>query len=218
MTKPSRGMVLVAAVLAVSVAAWGCNKSKKDTGAGDQPAPGANQPAPPPGGYQQGGPPQGGYQQGGPPQGGWQGGAPQGGMPGGGMAGRGGGSPIKQIMMRINDRNPQGLTKLLEQELQANAPDWGTIQPQTAEYAKLAADLAKLDPPQGSKDSWSQLTAAFADSANALDRAAQAKDVSAARDAQAKLGNSCMECHRAHRGRGGMGGPGRRGPGGPPGG
>jgi hypothetical protein len=209
MTKPSRGVVLVAAMLAVSVAAWGCNKSKKDTGPGE-PAP--NQPNPPPGGYQQGGPP-GGYQQGGPPQGGWQGG-----MPGGGMAGRGGGSPVKQIMMRISDRNPQSLTKLLEQELQVNAPDWGTIQPQTAEYAKLAVDLGKLDPPQGSKDSWSQLTAAFADSANALDRAAQAKDVNAARDAQARLGNSCMECHRAHRGRGGFGGPGRRGPGGPPGG
>jgi cytochrome c556 len=135
------------------------------------------------------------------------------------MPGRGGNSPVKQIMARISDRNPNSLTKLLEQELQVNAPVWETIQPQTAEYAKLAADLGKMDPPRGSKDSWSQLAAAFADSASALDRAAQAKDLSAARDAQAKLGNSCMDCHRAHRGGPGGGfGPGRRGPGGPPGG
>jgi hypothetical protein len=195
MTKASRGVVMLVALLAVSVAAWGC-KGKKDTGPADPAPPGGNPPvAPPQGGFPQGGPPQGGF------------------APGGG-----GGSKVKQIMAKISDRNPNSLTNLLAQELKADAPDWGTIQPQTAEYAQLAANLAKTDAPRGPKESWSQLAAAFADSAAALDRAAQAKDLSAARTAREKLGSSCMECHRAHRGGPGGFGPGRRGPGGPPGG
>ena len=189
MTKAFRGAAMLAAILAVSVAAWGC-KGKKDTGPAEQPPAGGNPQGGPPGGFGPGGP------------------------PGGGMPG--GGSPVKQIMRRISDRDPNSLTKLLDQELKSDAPVWETIQPQTAEYAKLAADLGKLDPPRGSKDSWSQQTASFAESATALDKAAQAKNVSAAREAQAKLGGSCMDCHRTHRGGPGGGfGPGRRGPGGP---
>jgi hypothetical protein len=109
-------------------------------------------------------------------------------------------------------RGPNALSALLDREVKADPPVWETIQPQTAEYARLVADLRKSDPPKGSKDSWSKLTAAFAESAEALDKAAQAKDVTAARTAQAKLGTSCMECHREHRG--GPGGFGAGGPGG----
>jgi hypothetical protein len=183
MTKASRGVMMLVALLAVSLAAGGCKK--KDTGSA------------------------------GPPQGVLPGGFP----PGRGMAGRGPASPIRQIMDKINDRNPNSLTKLLDQELKADMPAWETIQPQAAEFAQLAADLGKLDPPRGSKESWSQLTTAFAESATALDKAAQAKDLKAARGADEKLGSACMECHKAHRGGPGrgFGGPGGRGPGGPPG-
>jgi hypothetical protein len=128
------------------------------------------------------------------------------------------------------DRGPTALNKAVARGLEADPPDWGTIQKQTSEYAQLTAGLGKLDPPMGTKDSWSQVTAAFAETAAALDKAAQAKDRPAARQASDELSNSCMGCHRAHRrmmggggfpGRGGPpGGPGRpggpRGPGGPP--
>jgi len=105
-------------------------------------------------------------------------------------------------------KGPTSLNEMLKRELQADQPDWATIQPQTAEYARLAADLGKADPPKGSKESWAKQTSAFSDSATALDKAAQSKDLPAARTAQEKLGSSCMQCHREHRG----------GPGGPPGG
>ncbi len=151
-----------------------------------------------------GGPPGGGFGGPGDGFGGPPGGGP-GGPPGGGFGGPGGGgrqrSPISAIMARLG--SPRGsLTKLLGQELNQTSPPWNKIQEQAREYAKQAADLAKYDPPQGSKESWTKLTADFADSAEKLDKAAQAKDKKAAATAQSRLANSCMACHREHRGMG----------------
>jgi cytochrome c556 len=133
-----------------------------------------------------------------------------------------GGADMKQIMNRLG-RGQSALPRLLDRELQADQPAWETIQPQTAELVKLAADLDKTPSPRGSKDAWSKLTAAFDASATALAKAATDKDLDAARTAQAKLGSSCQECHRQFRGGGrgdfgfaGPDGPGGRGPGGPP--
>jgi hypothetical protein len=112
-------------------------------------------------------------------------------------------------------RGPNALSAQLDREVKADPPAWETIQPQTAEFARLAADLGKSDPPKGSKESWAKLTGAFSDSVAALDTAAQARDVTATRAAQAKLGTSCMECHREHRGGAGPGGFGPGGRGGP---
>jgi hypothetical protein len=163
--------LLLAAVLAFPLAAWGC---------GGTASPG--QASLPPGGP----------------------------LPSEAQGGPGGGDVnLKQIMGKIG-RGPTALSAMLNRELNADPPAWETIQPQTAEYAKLAADLGKSDPPRGSKDSWAKLSAAFAASAAEVDRVAQARDVTATRAAQAKLGSSCMECHREHRG--GPGGPGGFGP------
>ncbi len=74
--------------------------------------------------------------------------------------------------------------------------------------------MATYDPPRGGKDSWAKLTAAYAESATDMDKAAQAKDAATALDAHGKIEGSCMACHRVHRGMGGPGG----GMGGPPGG
>src|SRR5262249_24997539 len=68
----------------------------------------------------------------------------------------------------------------------------------------------KLDPPQGTKQSWAELASAFAGTAASLDRAAHAKDLSTSRQTSKQLTDSCMACHRVHRGmpgRGGFGGP-----------
>jgi Cytochrome C' len=129
-------------------------------------------------------------------------------------------------------RGPNSLTPLLKSELAQNPPPWETIQPQTKEYAELTAELSKYDPPKGTKESWKELTLAYAESAQEMNKAALAKDARAALSAHADLENSCNSCHREHRRmggpRGGMGGPpggpgfggppGRPGAGGPPGG
>lgn len=118
---------------------------------------------------------------------------------------------IRQIMGRLT-KGPNSLTPVIGKELAAAAPDWKTIEPQTDEYARLAAALEKNTPRKGSPESWAKLSAAFTESAAALDKAAKAKDRDAALDAHNELTGSCMECHRQHRG----GGPGMGKMGGPP--
>jgi cytochrome c556 len=136
-------------------------------------------------------------------------------MPPGGMAVAGGNTKTKQIMFRIG-RGPNALSSRLGKALKAEQPEWETIGSDAAEYAKLASELGTLDPPKGSKESWSKQTTEFAESARALDKAAQAKDLDAAQKAQQTLGGSCMGCHREHRmGPGGPMGP-PKGKGGPP--
>jgi cytochrome c556 len=69
--------------------------------------------------------------------------------------------------------------------------------------------MGKNDPPKGTKESWNEFSTAYADSAAALDRAAQAKDRKAALEAHGQLAGSCTQCHKEHRrmGRGPGGGP-----------
>jgi cytochrome c556 len=173
MTKSRRHALLLVAMVALCLVAWGC-KDKASTNQSTQ--------APP-----MGGPPRQG---------------------GGGETG------TKAIMTKIA-KGPTSLNELLKGELKTDQPDWPTIQPQAAEYARLAGELGKADPPKGSKESWTKLTAAFSESATALDTAAKNKELAAARTAQEKLGMSCMQCHQEHRGGpGGRGAPGGRG--GPP--
>jgi hypothetical protein len=144
------------------------------------------------------------------------------GMAGGPWPGMGGPgrplSPIGEVMNKLG-KGPNALNATIGKELKTDPPPWDTIGPQAKEYAQLAASLSKYDPPKGSKESWTKLTGAYAESAAALDSAAVAKDKDAALTAHTKLTQSCMACHREHRaGPGGMGMPGGFGPpGGPPG-
>jgi hypothetical protein len=132
-----------------------------------------------------------------------------------------GGTPTIKAVMGALTKGPNSLTTVIGKELEADPIPWETVQSQTKEYARLAAELGKNGPPKGEKNSWDALTLAWSETANALDKASQAKDADAALDAHGKLAGSCMACHRAHRvmgpgGFGGPGGPGGRGPGGPP--
>jgi hypothetical protein len=147
------------------------------------------------------------------------------GGPGGEPGKKGRSSPIRTIMNKLNGRGPNALQTLIGSELKVEQPAWETIQPQTKEYAQLAADLAKHDPPKGSKESWAKFVEEYAGFATELDKAAQAKDKTKATEAHEDLASSCNACHRQHRGGPGMmGGPGmggrpgfgRPGGGGPP--
>jgi hypothetical protein len=141
---------------------------------------------------------------------------PGGGVPGGPGPGGGRSSPIRNLMMKINDRNPNALTKSIARGLESNQPDWPTLEKQAGEFVQVTNDLAKYDPPRGSKESWDKLTKTFQESASELDQAVRAKKRDDAVAASTELSNSCMQCHREHRRMpgGGFGRPG----GGPPGG
>ncbi|HWY87640.1 MAG TPA: hypothetical protein VNX28_12985 [Gemmataceae bacterium] len=148
----------------------------------------------------------------------------KGGGPGGGKKGR---SPIHDIMVKLA-KGPESLNSVIGDELKADAPPWDKLQPQTKEFADLATSLVKLDPPRGSKESWTKLTGTFTDSAVALDQSVQGKDKDMALAAHKLVSDSCMACHQQHKGgpggkgpggfggKGGPGGPGGKGPGGPP--
>jgi hypothetical protein len=125
---------------------------------------------------------------------------------------------IKPIMVRLA-KGPNSLTPIISNGLNQERPAWAKIQEQTKEYARLAADLAKYNPPRGTKGSWTRMTADYAEMASQLNDAAHAKDADAALDAYGKLETSCTACHRQHRAGGpGMGPPGGGGrPGGQPG-
>jgi Cytochrome C' len=121
----------------------------------------------------------------------------------GGMRGKSGPAPpgIKQIMGKVA-KGPNSLTPVIGKELDLDPPPWESIQAQTKDYAQSASNLGKYDPPKGSKESWTKLTAAFAESAAELDRAAMAKNKETAKVAHDQLKNSCNACHQEHRGMG----------------
>jgi EF hand len=167
------------------------------------------------GGGKGGGPPDKGGKGKGPPGKGGFGGP--GGGPGVGPGGQGKqSSPISEIMDKLN-KGPQSLTELLDADLSSDPTPWDAIQPRTKMFAKLVADLARYDPPKGSKESWAKQISAYAAFAAAMDRAAQAKDKIVVVAVHEKLSNSCMACHQQHKmGPGGpgegFGGPGKFGP------
>lgn len=138
--------------------------------------------------------------------------------PGPGPGGAKSSPEIKKIMVRLT-KGPDSLTPVIGAELKAESPPWDTIRGQTKEYAQLAAEMGKYDPPRGSKESWDRLAVAYAGMATDLDRAARAGDKDEALAAHGQITNSCNSCHREHRTMGpGMGGPPggfRSGPGGP---
>jgi hypothetical protein len=104
---------------------------------------------------------------------------------------------IRFIMNRLS--RPGGLSSRITQELKADPPPWEKIQDQSQELAQLASALGQNKPPRGSKDSWTKLALAYAESAAAVDRAARTKDRDATLVAQDELANTCNDCHREHR-------------------
>jgi hypothetical protein len=115
-----------------------------------------------------------------------------------GPGGRGAPSPIREIMGKLTV-GMRSTTVLIGEELRTDPPAWDKIRPQSKEYAQLTATMGNFDPPKGSKDSWAKLTSAFAGSAAALQKAADAKDKEGALAAHKALMGSCMACHLQHR-------------------
>ena len=112
-------------------------------------------------------------------------------------------TPITQLMFKVAS-GPESLTYVIGRELRAEPPPWDKIQTQANEFVELVGTLAKYDPPRGSKESWAKLTSDYASTAAALERAAKAKDKTAAVTAHDTLKNCCQTCHKEHKGPPGM--------------
>src|SRR5205085_9173179 len=108
----------------------------------------------------------------------------------GGPKGGGGSPDIRRIMDKLG-KGPQSLSNAIGVGLNADEPPWDDLQGQAREHAELTAELGKYDPPRGGKESWQKQTADYAEAADALDRAAQARDRDAAREAHGRLSRSC---------------------------
>ena len=106
---------------------------------------------------------------------------------------------IKQVMGKLHKGGTSSIAQLKTQ-LSAPSPNWETIQKTTKDFVILGAALAKNDPPKGSKESWQKLADTYFQNAKALDDAAKAQDLAAARAAHKRLQSSCKACHGAHKG------------------
>lgn len=107
---------------------------------------------------------------------------------------------IKQVMARLNKGATSSLAKL-KGELKSDKPNWEAVQKESKDFIVLGGALGKSEPPKGEAASWKKLTDQYFQDAKALDDAANAKDLAAAREAHARLGASCKGCHSLHKGK-----------------
>ena len=108
------------------------------------------------------------------------------------------GPTVKEIMGKAN--KPTGIYFNLGLDLKDDNPSWPDIQQEAKDLAKLAAALRQATLPRGDKESWDNLTKAYAGNAKALEQATAKMDQKAAQAAHAKMGgDACMTCHKAHR-------------------
>jgi soluble cytochrome b562 len=104
---------------------------------------------------------------------------------------------IKDVMGKLC-KGPNAAIGQLKKAL-TDAPDWSAVKAQTALCAEFAPALAKSDPPKGEKADYEKLATAFCEKAIAIDKAADAKDLKAAKQAFEYLSTSCMGCHKGHK-------------------
>ena len=87
---------------------------------------------------------------------------------------------VMQIMQKLG-RGPQAPSNVLSNELKSDKPDWNVVQARATDISKLATDLAKLDPPRGSKELWQKNNTDFLEAAGAIGRAAQDQNLDSAK-------------------------------------
>ncbi|WP_435008386.1 cytochrome c [Tundrisphaera lichenicola] len=107
---------------------------------------------------------------------------------------------IKSVMTKLH-KGPKAEFSVLKTQVEAETPDWDAISKTTEDFVTLGAALGKNDPPKGEKDSWKKLSAKYLKDAEALDEAAEAKDLDKLKAAQKAMGASCKACHTPHRGK-----------------
>lgn len=105
---------------------------------------------------------------------------------------------IKDIMKALA-KSPTALMPTAKKALRGSSPDFAAIHKSAEALAKLTGGMAKLDPPQGEKASFSRLAEALDSNVKAVVAAAKKDDLDATKAAVGKIGMSCMGCHKSHR-------------------
>jgi cytochrome c556 len=108
-------------------------------------------------------------------------------------------SSIKDIMGALHKGAKSPLIQLKGQ-LKSDSPDWAAVQGGAKQFVSLGSSLGKFDPPKGDAQGYKSLAANYYANAKALDKAAQGKDLAAAKAAFGKLSASCKDCHSQHKG------------------
>lgn len=107
---------------------------------------------------------------------------------------------IKEVMNKLH-KGAKAPLATLKTQLNAASPNWDRIEKETKDFVILGASLAKNDPPKGEKASWKKLADSYFADAKALDDAAKAHDLAAAKAARDKIQASCKACHVPHKGK-----------------
>jgi cytochrome c556 len=106
---------------------------------------------------------------------------------------------IKELMRKLHKGANAPLSKTRD-ALKSDSPNWDNLRKQTKDLVALAASLPKNDPPRGDKAAYRELADDYYGNSKKLDDAAKDEDLSSARAAAKKLGESCKACHTAHKG------------------
>ena len=105
------------------------------------------------------------------------------------------GGRIRAVM----DEFDGGLHKDLRKLLLANPVDWSQAGPMIDRYQELAAELPRVVPEKGSRESWQKLSSAFAADAETMKAVAAKHNKIEAFEAWNRLNKGCLNCHAAHR-------------------
>jgi cytochrome c556 len=105
---------------------------------------------------------------------------------------------VSDIMTKVNGKKT-GLNQKVTNGLKAAKPNWDELGKQTKEYKTLIDALAKNDPPQGDKASWTKLTKEYVENVKKVGDAVEKKDKDAADKAMTAIGKSCGACHKEHK-------------------
>lgn len=87
----------------------------------------------------------------------------------------------------------------IEEELEAEAPDWAKVREASKTFLDLAATLEKNTPRRGDEASWKRFTGRQYGDAKAMVDAAEARDEGAILAAHRRLAKACQACHDAHK-------------------
>ncbi|MGE3819098.1 MAG: hypothetical protein AB7I30_06645 [Isosphaeraceae bacterium] len=91
--------------------------------------------------------------------------------------------------------------KAIKAQSASESPDWSKVEAAGTTFKELATTLAKQSPRKGGMESWRGLIERHLEDARAVERAAQAHDLKALREAERRIAVSCAACHKVHRGR-----------------
>jgi len=104
---------------------------------------------------------------------------------------------IKDIMKKAHG-GKTSLYAIVWNDIHRDPPHWQRSRKNLAEMVRLCSQLAKKDPPKGTKESWEKLVQAYLDNAKVVQENLEKENVAESRTTYDKLLKTCKVCHNAH--------------------